>query len=149
MGSSTVVLIAAAFVALALATTAGGGGGEGEARGTGLHLRAVFASSNGLQAGDAVVVAGLEVGRVTSVRLDRTNFTADVDLTVAAPLAIPTDSRFAIEGGGAGDGLLAIEPGHAATHLASGAVVTATVPAISLEQQVGNYIFGNGGLGGD
>ena len=144
VGSSAVVLIAAGFVALALATTSGGEPGA-----TGLRLRAVFPSSSGLQAGDAVMLAGIQVGQVTSVRLDRTNFVADVDLMVAAPVAIPTDSRFAIEGGGMGDGVLTIEPGHATTHLAAGAVVTATVPAVSLEQQVGNYIFGGGGLGGD
>ena len=46
------------------------------------------------------------------------------------------------------DGVLAIEPGRATSHLAPGAVVTTTIPAESLEQQVGNYIFGDGGVGG-
>ena len=144
IGSAAVVAVAAGFVALALAST----GTPGQSAG-GIRLRAVFPSSDGLDAGDAVVLAGIPVGRVLSVRLDHARFLSDVDLEVAASLALPTDSRFAIRGGSTGDGVLEIEPGHAATHLASGAVVTSTDPAESLEQQVGNYIFGSGGLGED
>ncbi len=141
-GSGVVVLVAAGFVALALTTTGNGGQAAG-----GLRLRAVFPSSDGLEAGDAVVMAGIPVGHVLSVRLDRSTYVADVDLELASTLAVPSDSRFAIQGGSGSDGVLAIEPGRSATHLAQGAVVTATIPAESLEQQVGNYIFGTGGLG--
>ncbi len=144
IGSGAVVAVAAGFVALALASTSTPGQGA-----DGMRLRAVFPSSDGLDAGDAVVLAGIPVGRVLSVRLDRTTFLSDVDLQLASALAVPSDSQFAIRGGGTGDGVLEIEPGHAATHLAAGAVVTATIPAESLEQQVGNYIFGSGGLGED
>lgn len=144
IGSGAVVAVAAGFVALALAST-----GALDKPADGIRLRAVFPSSDGLDAGDAVVLAGIPVGRVVSVRLDRARFVSDVELQLAASLALPSDTQFAILGGGMGDGVLEIEPGHAATHLQSGAVVTATIPAESLEQQVGNYIFGNGGLGED
>lgn len=144
MGSAAVVVVAAGFVALALVSTAEPGQGAG-----GIRLRAVFPSSDGLAAGDAVVLAGIPVGHVLAVRLDRTTFLSDVDVDIAAPLALPSDSRFAIRSGGTGEGVLEIEPGHAATRLAAGAVVTATIPNESLEQQVGNYIFGSGGLGED
>jgi phospholipid/cholesterol/gamma-HCH transport system substrate-binding protein len=140
-GSAVVLLVAAGFAALAAASTGGG------ADGGPMRLRAVFPSSDGLEAGDAVVLAGIAVGRVVSVRLDRREFVSDVDLSVGRRVGIPVDSRFVIAGGGMGGGVLAIEPGHAAAKLADGAVVTATVPGVSLEQQVGNYIFGNGGVG--
>ena len=143
VGCGVVIAVAAGFLALALATT----GSDRVAAGD-LHLRAVFPSSDGLESGDTVSLAGIPVGRILSVRLDQRTFLADVDLAVSSRIAIPTDSRFAISGGGMGDGVLTIEPGHAASRLASGAIVTATVPAESLEQQVGNYIFGDGGLGG-
>ena len=142
LGSGAVIAVAAGFLALALTTAESGRGST-----DGLHLRAVFPSSDGLEAGDTVALAGIPVGQVLSVRLDRRTFLADVDLAVASDIAIPTDSRFAITGGGMSDGVLAIEPGRATSHLAQGAVVTATVSAESLEQQVGNYIFGDGGIG--
>ena len=144
IGSGAVV----GFVALALASTSTSTGTPGQGAG-GMRLRAVFPSSDGLDPGDAVVLAGIPVGRILSVRLDRATFLSDVDLELASSLALPSDTQFAIRAGGTGDGVLEIEPGHAATHLSAGAVVTATIPAESLEQQVGNYIFGSGGLGED
>lgn len=141
LGSLAVMAVAGGFLSYAAASVRTAGAGAET-----LAVRAVFPSSSGIATGAPVELAGIPVGHVTAISLDRRTFLADVDMVLDRRIAVPSDSRFAIAGG-SGSGLVAITPGHATTVLANGASVTNTESAESLEQEVGNYIFGGGGLG--
>lgn len=113
-------------------------------------LTARFISANGLHVGADVQVAGVPVGRVTDIVLDPVMAVANVRFTVDRALSLPADSGVTI--GSAtmtSDDSLMIQPGTAKDRLAPGAVITNAQAALSLEQQVSNYIFGNGGLSSD
>ena len=71
-----------------------------------------------------------------------------VAFTRPRKLVIPTDSSVSINGGGAtGAATLSINPGRSKEPLKAGAVITRCIPASSLEDEIGDFIFGNGGLG--
>ncbi|MBB2204834.1 MlaD family protein [Gluconacetobacter takamatsuzukensis] len=113
-------------------------------------LTARFISANGLHVGADVQLAGVPVGRVTDIVLDPVMAVANVRFTVDRALSLPADSGVMI--GSAtmtSDDSLMIQPGTAKDRLAPGAVITNAQEAVSLEQQVSNYIFGNGGLPSD
>lgn len=110
-------------------------------------LTAQFISANGLARGGDVSLGGVPVGRVTDVHLDPKSAMAVVHFTVDDSLHFPVDSTLTIGSASmSGAGTLMIEPGKS-THLTkAGDVLTSTREPVSLEQQVSNYIFGNGGL---
>ncbi len=118
------------------------GGGEGAA----YQLQATFLSSNGLHQGADVVLAGVVVGRVTAVTLDRRTMVSDVTFELDQALRLPTDTRLSIGSSTltSAEALL-VDPGNSHRMLPSGAMLTDTCEPTSLEQQVSQYIFGNGG----
>lgn len=109
-------------------------------------LSATFLSSNGLQAGADVMVAGVPVGTVTSIRLDDRTMLSQVRFRVERQLRLPIDSRISIGSSTLTSGnTLMISPGKSAQLLNPEATVTDTCASTNLEQQVSQYIFGSGG----
>ncbi|WP_415574445.1 MlaD family protein [Komagataeibacter saccharivorans] len=140
ISSGLVLLVAGGFCFYAHASQSGG-----------YHDRypvtARFVSANGLSVGADVAMDGVPVGRVTSIMLDPTTYMANVGFTVDRTLSLPEDTSISIGSPTlTADNALMIEAGHATTMLRPGAVITNTREPVSLEQQVSNYIFGNGGL---
>lgn len=141
--SGLVLLVAGAFYAYARASQVDLGHDR-------YHLTARFISANGLHVGAEVQLAGVPVGRVTAITLDPVSAMANVGFTVDRALQLPADSAVTIGSATMTDeDALMVQPGKAPTHLAPGAVITNAQEAVSLEQQVSNYIFGNGGLPSD
>jgi phospholipid/cholesterol/gamma-HCH transport system substrate-binding protein len=141
--SGLVLLVAGTFYAYARASQVDLGNDR-------YALSARFISANGLNVGAEVQLAGVPVGRVTTIALDPATDMANVGFTLNRDLSLPADSGVAI--GSAtmtSDDALMIQPGTASARLAPGAVITNAQEAVSLEQQVSNYIFGNGGLPSD
>lgn len=113
-------------------------------------LSAQFVSANGLARGADVDLAGVPVGRVSRIRLDPATALAVVDFEVNASLHFPIDSVLTVGSTTlSGDSALMIEPGTSRQLTKAGDVITSTREPLSLEQQVSNYIFGNGGLPSD
>ncbi|MCH4090377.1 MlaD family protein [Acetobacter sp.] len=110
-------------------------------------LSASFVSANGLNPGAAVDIAGVSVGRVSDVHLDSQTQVAVVRFEVNDTLHFPVDSVLSVGSTTmSGDNALMIEPGKSSQMTKAGDVLTNTREPLSLEQQVSNYIFGNGGL---
>lgn len=140
MAGGLVLAVAAGFVAYALELRGGG------PPGTVLH--AMFNSANGLDAGADVDLAGVRVGRVRSVRLDPASDMAEVTFTVDSRLHLPADSAVSIGAPSmTADDALLLQPGHDSRALPPDGWIKDTRDAVSLEQQVSNYIFGGGKLG--
>ncbi len=112
-------------------------------------LRATFLSSNGLHEGADVVLAGVVVGRVTTITLDPRTMASDVTFQIDRVLKLPVDTRLAIGSSTltSGEALL-VDPGNSRRMLPVDATMTDTCEPTNLEQQVSRYIFGNGGAAG-
>lgn len=110
-------------------------------------FHAIFVSANGLNKDSDVMLGGVKIGFVNSIALDPVNAVADVTFTIRGDLALPEDTE--IEIGSAsmtGDDVLKIFPGHSHIFLKDHAKIINTRPALSLEQQISNYIFNAGKL---
>ena len=107
-------------------------------------LEARFTSVSGLNAGSNVVVAGVPVGRVESIRMEPSEYTAIVTLNVMAGLKLPTDSMASIKTTGLiGDKYLALSPGADETYLKAGERITMTESSVDLESLIGKMAFGS------
>jgi phospholipid/cholesterol/gamma-HCH transport system substrate-binding protein len=147
MKQTKLELLVGAFVLLGLAAVAyltvklGAGSLLG---GDTYSLEARFTSVSGLNAGGNVVVAGVTVGRVESIRMEPTEYTAIVTLSVMSGLKLPTDSMASIKTTGLiGDKYLALSPGADETYLKAGERITMTESSVDLESLIGKMAFGS------
>ncbi|GAA5133917.1 outer membrane lipid asymmetry maintenance protein MlaD [Prosthecobacter algae] len=147
MKQTKLELLVGAFVLLGLAAVAyltvklGAGSLLG---GDTYMLEARFTSVSGLNAGGNVVVAGVTVGRVESIRMEPTEYTAIVTLSVMSGLKLPTDSMASIKTTGLiGDKYLALSPGADETFLKAGERITMTESSVDLESLIGKMAFGS------
>lgn len=107
-------------------------------------LEARFTNISGLNAGSSVVVAGVNVGRVESIRMDPDEYTAIVTFHVMSGLKLPTDSMASIKTTGLiGDKYVALSPGADETYLEPGARITMTESSVDLESLIGKVAFGS------
>ena len=137
--SLSVLLLAVGFYTYAAAIVDRQAGAEYKLNGT-------FLSSNGLQAGAEVMLAGVPVGTVTSIALDDRTMLSDVGFRIEQRLRLPADSRLSIGSSTlTSSNALIISPGKSTQMLSPGTTVTDTCALTSLEQQVSQYIFGSGG----
>lgn len=107
-------------------------------------LEARFTSVSGLNTGSSVVVAGVPVGKVESIRMEPEEYTAIVSFRVMSGLRLPTDSMASIKTTGLiGDKFLSLSPGADETYLAAGERITMTESAVDLESLIGKMAFGS------
>lgn len=110
-----------------------------------LHAR--FVSANGLKPHAEIFLGGVPVGVVESITLNTSDYMADVKLMIDKNLHLPSDTRFVVNSSTmTSDYGIFLKPGKSRNFLQENATVTNTRDVASLEQQISNYIFGNGGL---
>ena len=142
VASAVVIAIAAGFYVYAMAQGRNKSGEEEYA------LQGIFLSSDGLQPGADVRLAGVKVGSVLSITLDPVASVARVMFRIDDRYRLPMDTSLSIGSSGfTAANALIIDPGHEAQTFAPGATIRNTRELRSLEQTVGQYIFGSGGLG--
>ena len=108
------------------------------------RLEARFDNASGLHVGGSVHVAGVPVGRVESIRVEPTDYSAIVTLSVLAGLHLPTDSMASIKTTGLiGDKYISLSPGADASFLAPGARITMTESSVDIESLIGKMAFGS------
>ncbi len=139
-----VVALALWFVAFAYGRT--GGGAE---RG-GYHVAALFNNAAGVGVGTDVRVAGMTVGRVTSVSLDPQTWQAKLTLAIDPKVKLPADSSAAITSEGImGGSFIAMLPGGDTAMLKDGDQVIDTQGAVDLMGMIGQFINQTGNVGKD
>lgn len=107
-------------------------------------LEARFTNVSGLNTGSNVVVAGVPVGRVESIRMEPEEYTAIVTFRVMTGLKLPTDSMASIKTTGLiGDKYIALSAGADETYLEPGARITMTESSVDLESLIGKVAFGS------
>lgn len=115
----------------------------------GLEVVATFDQIGGLKPRSRVVVGGVPVGEVLSIRLDE-ELRARVTLDLDGRLQLPVDTSAAILTSGVlGDQYIELEPGAEEELLESGGEIEFTQSAFILERMIGrlvqNLAAGNGG----
>jgi phospholipid/cholesterol/gamma-HCH transport system substrate-binding protein len=139
--------LALLFLALKAANLASFTGG-----GNTYTVQARFDNIGGLKSRAPVRSAGVTVGRITGITLDRVTFQGVVTMDLNADMAFPKDSSAKILTSGLlGDQYIGLVPGGSEQNLAAGDVITQTQSAIVLENLIGQFLFSraaDGGSGG-
>lgn len=101
-----------------------------------------FISVSGLKSGASVEIAGVQVGKVTDIRLDKEDFEAEVSMEIDRAVELQTDSIAAIRTAGIiGDRYVKISPGGSDDLIEPGGEIIETEAAINLEELISKYIF--------
>lgn len=109
----------------------------------GYTVTARFTSVTGLRTGANVEIAGVPIGRVTTIRLDPDTFLADVDLRINDGIKLSDDVMASVKTSGLiGDKYISIAPGGSDTLLKNGDTITDTEPTLDLEALIGKVVFG-------
>lgn len=109
----------------------------------GYTVTARFSSVTGLRMGATVEIAGVPVGRVTSIRLDPQTYMADVDLRINDGVTLSDDVMASVKTSGLiGDKFISLAPGGSDSPLKNGDTITDTEPTLDLEALIGKVVFG-------
>lgn len=105
-------------------------------------IYADFAKAGGIKPGSSVEIAGVEVGRVKSIVLDK-DYQALVGFEIEKSVKIQEDAIASIKTKGLiGERFVEITPGASDKVLASGGKIRETESALDVEELISKYAFG-------
>lgn len=108
-----------------------------------IKISAVFDRADGIAVGNDIRMGGVNVGHVSSMAIDKSNFKAIVSFDIDASLKIPADSSAEISSESLmGGKYINISPGGEDDVLKNGGVIKLTQSSISFENLLSKYIFG-------
>lgn len=109
-----------------------------------LPLYANFTSTAGLKSGASVEIAGVAVGRVQSIDLDRKLYESRVLMLLDPGVPIQEDAIASVRTKGLiGDRYVSISPGGSERLLKANEVMTETEPAINFEELISQFVHGS------
>ena len=101
-----------------------------------------FAKAGGVGVGSSVEIAGVEVGKVKSIRLDK-DYQALVAIEIRKDVKLQEDAIASIKTKGLiGERYIAIAPGGSDKLIADGGKIRETESAIDVEEIISKYAFG-------
>ena len=113
-------------------------------------VSARFDNVGGLKPRAPVKSAGVTVGRVGGISLDRETFQGVVALDIETKFQFPKDTSAKILTSGLlGDQYVGLEPGGDDKDLVAGDVIRMTQSAVVLENLIGQFLFDKAAEGGD
>lgn len=128
----------AALLMLAMKVSNIGSFSDGE----GYKLIAKFENIGGLKVRSPVKLAGVHVGRVASIGIDKVTQQALVTLNIDPRHALPADTSASIFTAGLlGEQYIGLEPGGDTRTLKNGEEIKLTQSALVLEQLIGQFLF--------
>jgi phospholipid/cholesterol/gamma-HCH transport system substrate-binding protein len=102
-----------------------------------------FQSVSGLKTGAQVEMAGVPIGRVQSITLDRERQEARVGLEIEKGVELSEDILASVKTSGLiGDKYIMLTPGSGMAMLEPGGTITETESAIDIESLISKYVFG-------
>ncbi|MEO5327460.1 MAG: outer membrane lipid asymmetry maintenance protein MlaD [Magnetococcus sp. THC-1_WYH] len=109
-----------------------------------ISIWANFSSVSGLKPGAMVEIAGVTVGRVDQIVLDKTDYEAKVRLLLSPDVPIQEDAIASIRTKGLiGDRYVAISPGGSENLLKENGTIVQTEPAINFEELISQFVHGS------
>ncbi|MDT8410209.1 MAG: outer membrane lipid asymmetry maintenance protein MlaD [Wenzhouxiangellaceae bacterium] len=129
----------AALIFLAVQATDTGGFRASES----YQVNAYFTNIGGLKSNAPVSMAGVRIGKIDSIELDKESLEARVVLSIDQQYDdLPADSSASILTSGIlGDQYVELEPGGSPEPLQAGDRILLTNSAVVLEQLIGRYLF--------
>lgn len=113
-------------------------------------VSARFDNVGGLKPRAPVRSAGVTVGRVASISLDRESYQGVVKMEIEQKFQFPKDTSAKILTSGLlGDQYVGLEPGGDDKDLVAGDVIRMTQSAVVLENLIGQFLFNKAAEGGD
>jgi phospholipid/cholesterol/gamma-HCH transport system substrate-binding protein len=108
----------------------------------GYEVQAAFSNGSGLRRGTPVLIAGVEIGRVESIRL--ADYEAKVRMLIQPGVVLQIDTIASIKTKGlVGEKYIELTPGASDKNIQRGGILRETQPALDLEAIIGKYIQGN------
>ena len=108
----------------------------------GYEVQAVFSNCNGLRTGSAIMIAGVEIGRVKQITLQ--DYEAKVVLMLQPGVGLQKDAIASIKTKGLiGEKYIEIAPGAADQMIPAGGTLHGTEPAMDLEGLISKFVQGN------
>lgn len=106
-------------------------------------VTASFENVGGLNIKAPVTMAGVKIGRVSNIQIDREDYSAVVELSIDRRYNnLPTDTSAAVLTSGLlGAQYVGLEPGGEDTYLKQGDRIEITQSAVVLEQLIGQMLF--------
>ena len=142
IAGAVVLAVAVGFVIYAGRLTGATAGGET------YELSASFRSADGISVGTDVRLAGVKVGRVTSMALDPATYRAGTTISVTEGVGVPDDSALAISSEGLlGGNYVEILPGGSPIHFEPGDQIEFTQGSVSLVSLLMKFVGGDDGDG--
>jgi len=109
------------------------------------ELTASFRSVEGVSVGTDVRLAGVKVGTVTGLELNKQTFRADTTVALRKGIEVPDDSSILISSEGLlGGNFVEIVPGGSPSNLGPGEEIEDTQGAVSLVSLLMKFVAGNG-----
>jgi phospholipid/cholesterol/gamma-HCH transport system substrate-binding protein len=110
--------------------------------GGGYTVYAEFEKAGGLKSGSIVEIAGVEVGKVKSIKLNN-DYQALVEFTIYKNVKIQDDATASIKTKGLiGEKYVQITPGGSEKIIQNGGRIRETESAVDLEELISKYVFG-------
>lgn len=104
-------------------------------------VTADFPSAGGLKTGSSIEIAGVQVGRVTAIRLD--NYQARIVMAIDNRVRLTEDSIASIKTKGLiGEKFIHLSPGGSEKIIKPNGKITEVEPPIDLEELLSKYVFG-------
>jgi phospholipid/cholesterol/gamma-HCH transport system substrate-binding protein len=109
----------------------------------GYTIQAEFTTVGGLQTGAAVELAGVKIGQVKKIDLDKL-YRAKVQLQIEDNVPLYDDAKAAIKTKGLiGERYVEISPGKSGKALESGGQIRNTESPVDIQELIAKFIFGN------
>ena len=106
-------------------------------------LTARFKAVTGLKPGAQVEIAGVQVGQVDAITLDRTDLVAMVRLKVREGIVLQDDTIASVKTAGLlGDRFIQLSPGGSDKVLRPGDLIVETEPPLDIESLISKFAFG-------
>ncbi|MFW5443319.1 MAG: outer membrane lipid asymmetry maintenance protein MlaD [Methylococcaceae bacterium] len=105
-------------------------------------ITAHFENSGGLKIKSPVSLAGVRIGRVANISIDKDSYESVVEMDIDSQYKLPDDTTASIFTAGLlGEQYVSLEPGGSEDFLEHNGLIDITQPAIILEQVIGQFLF--------
>jgi phospholipid/cholesterol/gamma-HCH transport system substrate-binding protein len=109
----------------------------------GYTVHAEFVDAGGIKAGSVVEIAGVQVGKVQAIMLDKKDFQASVSLVIDKGVEIQDDAIASVKTKGIiGEKFIKLTPGGSDVLIKNGGTIRETESSVDLESIVAKYAFG-------
>lgn len=105
-------------------------------------ISAHFENLGGLKVKSPVSVAGVRIGRVTKIFVDKDSYEAVVEMDIKTQYSLPDDTSASIFTAGLlGEQYIGLEPGGSEDLIKPNGIIDITQSAIVLEEMIGQFLF--------